>query len=245
MSDFNPSTYQATIDQLNSGLTTLTGKLNQVMPTVQAATGHWWIPGWLADGLRWCGEKLVEIGTWVLNKLGELLEGAAAPVMFFFRAYDWGTQIGGPASGVASSINPSALRAPLDWQGDAANSYKAAVAGQSPAATQVKSVSDTTVTTLLLCAGAGLAFYVALGVILVKLIAATVAAIVALGSVVFSWAGAALIVEEAGVNTGLIVAAVATLVAVQSAAANSLVQITNAASSQTGFPGGHWPVGTA
>ena len=48
----------------------------------------------------------------------------------------------------------------------------------------------------------------ALGVIIAQLIASFVAALAALGSVVFSWAGLALIVGEAGITTGMIVAAV-------------------------------------
>jgi len=245
VAQFSPAMFDATIEELTSGMTDLSGHLQRVGPTVNATVSNIFIPDFVADGLIWCAEKLIEIGTAVLEKIKELLLGAAAPVAFFFRAHDWRTQIGGPASGVAGSIGPNALRAPLVWTGEAATSYTRAVAGQAPAATSVESLSSTVSTALTTCAVAGLAFYVAIGLILVKLIVATIAAIVALGSVVFSWAGVALIVEEAGVNTAMIVAAVAALVALLGAQASALITVEGAAVSATAFPGGHWPVGTA
>ncbi|HEX2297087.1 MAG TPA: hypothetical protein VHH34_00975, partial [Pseudonocardiaceae bacterium] len=112
---------------------------------------------------------------------------------------------------------------------------------QPTAATQIETSADKIAAALNICAVAGLAFYVALGVILIKFITATIAAIAALGSVVFSWAGAALIVEEAGVNTALIITAVTTLVAVLGAQAQQMAIIEGEAVDNSAFPGGHWP----
>lgn len=92
-----------------------------------------------------------------------------------------------------------------------------------------------------ICAAAGLAFYLALGIIVVKFIVAMVGVIVALGSVAFSWAGVALAVEEAGVNTGLIIAAVTTLTAVLGAQAQQMVTLHGEAVDASTFPGGRWP----
>lgn len=245
MSDFNTATFQATIESLQTGLSDLSGHLARVGPAVRSATSIPLMPDWVKDGLVWCGEKLLEIGQAVLDKIGELLLGAAAPVAFFFRASDWHENVGGPASGVAASVNPNALRATRDWSGDAATSYSRSVAGQTTAAAAIQGVSSSMATSMVTCAVAGLAFYVAIGVILVKLIVATIAAIAALGSVVFSWAGVGIIIEEAAVNTGLIVAAVTTLVAVLGAQGNAIVQIKGAVSSGAAFPGGAWPEGAA
>ncbi len=245
MSDFSAATYEATIEGLRSGITDLSGHLARVGPAVRSATSIPLMPDFVKDGLVWCGERLIEIGSAVLDKIGELLLGAAAPVAFFFRAASWHENVGGPASEVAASTHPNALRATRDWSGDAADSYTRAVGGQTTAAGAIQSVSSSMATALVTCAVTGLAFYVAIGIILVKLIAAAVAAIAALGSVVFSWAGVGIIIEEAAVNTGLIIAAVSALVAVLGAQGNAIVQIKGAVSSGAAFPGGSWPTGTA
>ncbi|AEI11439.1 hypothetical protein [Cellulomonas gilvus] len=244
-STFTPTLHQAAVDELRGTVSALSDRLHEVRSALDSAVSRWGVPGWLADGLAWCTERMLDLGRTVLTRTGELLEGAAAPVRFFLRAYDWSTQVGAPASAVASAVHPNALRAPLSWTGDAATTYKAAVAGQAAAASQVQSISSAVTVSLGACAVAGLAFYVALGVIVAKFLAAATAAVVALGSVVLSWAGLLLIVEEAAVNLGMITAAVATLVATQGAAAAALVNITNASGAHNGFPGGHWPRGTA
>ena len=245
MSAFSPAVFDATIEELTGGLTDLTGHLRNIAPTVNATVSSPLVPGFVADGLVWCAERLIAIGTEVLEKLKELLLGAVAPGAFFFRAADWPDRVGGPASGVAGSIAPSALRAPLVWTGEAATSYGRATAGQAPAASSVEKLSGTVATALTTCAAGGLAFYIALGIILVKLIVATIAAIVALGSVVFSWAGVALIVEEAGVNSVMITAAVVALLTLLGVQGAALVAVRGGAASDTAFPAGHWPVGAS
>jgi hypothetical protein len=245
MADFNAATLDATVESLRSGLTTLNGHLNRVGPATRAATSVPLMPDFIKDGLVWCGERLVEIGSAVLDKIGELLLGALAPGAFFFRAMDWHDSVGGPASDVAGAIHPNALRATRSWSGDAASSYSASVAGQTTAASAIQAVSSSAATALVTCAVAGLAFYVALAAILVKLIAATAAAIAAFGSVVFSWAGVAIIIEEAAVNSALIFAAIGTLMAVLGAQGNAIVQMKSTVTSGAAFPGGAWPVGTA
>ena len=116
--------------------------------------------------------------------------------------------------------------------------------GQAPAATQVAAVATTVATSLGACAVAGLAFYVALGVIVARLVTAVTVVVAALGSVAFSWAGVLLAVEEAAVTSGMVVTAVAGLTAVQGAAAVAVVNVTNAARSTAAFPHGHWPSAT-
>ena len=100
-------------------------------------------------------------------------------------------------------------------------------------------------TSLSTCASAGLAFYGALALIVVKLIAATIAAIVAFGSVVLSPAGVAIVIEEVSVNTAMVVFVVTTVVAVLAAQSIQAVAIAGAAVDSDSFPGGHWPTARA
>ena len=91
------------------------------------------------------------------------------------------------------------------------------------------------------CAAAGLAFYIALGVIVVKFIAAMATAIAAFGTAVFSWAGLLLVVEEAAITPAMIIAAVSGLAVVLGASSNAMIQTRT---SMANFPGANWPVGT-
>jgi hypothetical protein len=75
-------------------------------------------------------------------------------------------------------------------------------------------VADKTALSLQICAGAALAFYLALGVIVVKFIMALVTMIGLYASAVFSWAGLARTIEEASINTAAILTAVGALMAV-------------------------------
>jgi hypothetical protein len=94
---------------------------------------------------------------------------------------------------------------------------------------------------MLTCAAAGAAFYVTLAAVLVKLVAASITALTALGSAVFSWAGAAIILEEAGVNTAIIWTAIGTLSAFLTANVTAMVTLHGDAVDPTNFPGGVWP----
>jgi hypothetical protein len=58
---------------------------------------------------------------------------------------------------------------------------------------------------------------------------------------VFSWAGAAIIVEEAGVNSALIWAAIGSLTAALATQAPQLISLHGEAIDNSFFPGGHWP----
>ena len=127
------------------------------------------------------------------------------------------------------------------WKGLAADRYATAVPTQSGAAGRIAATAQTTTTTLGACALAGLAFYVALGVILVRLIGALVAAIAAFGSEVFSWAGLLLVVEESGVALGLLIAAVSTLTALLGTQVATVNNLRGELVDHSQFPDGRWP----
>jgi uncharacterized protein YukE len=198
---------QAAIDQLKTGLGDLNVELNRIGPAARAAASQPLLPPWVADALTAVGQKLQEIGSWLLDKITELLKGAAAPGFFADKAYDW-EDVRGAASGVAGDLAPEVLQAGRVWHGEAEQAYARQIPPQGAAATRIAAIADKTAVSLGICAAAGAAFYVALGVIVFKLISATVAAIAAFGSVVFSWAGLLIIVEEVGVDTGMVVAQV-------------------------------------
>ncbi|MCP2257107.1 hypothetical protein LX15_000792 [Streptoalloteichus tenebrarius] len=77
--------------------------------------------------------------------------------------------------------------------------------------------------------------------IVVKFVGAMATAIAAFGSAVFSWAGAALVVEEAGVTSGLVWASVGALTATLGTQAQQLIGLHGETIDTSAFPGGRWP----
>lgn len=241
---FSVAEFQNTIDEMNTKLSEFGSKLDTVPGVVNNTVDHWYIPDFVAEAVIWCGQKVLDAGSWFLDKIGELLQGVAAPITFFGRAGDWRDQLGAPATEVAGDTAPSALRALLDWTGEAATRYKTAVSGQPTAATQIDTVAGTVATALTYSAVAGLAFYVALAVIVVQALIGLIGAIVLLGSMVLSWAGAAAAVGEITITSAAITAAVALLVAALGAQAKAVVDISGESNDMGAFPGGAWPKGT-
>lgn len=235
---------EAAIEAINSGLDDLAAKAADIAPTANAILGAWYIPGFIKDAIEWLANEMVDLLQAMFDKFTEIMRGAAAPVYMIMYAFDWAS-VKGHATGVVSSIDPGVLRAGRMWSGTAAEAYESAIAPQRTAAARVGTMSDKCIFALGAVAAAGLAFYLAIGIIVVKLIVATVAAVAALGSVVLSWVGAGIIVEEAAVNTGLIIAAVAALTTVVTAGATQMATLTAEAQDGSGFPGGRWPVAAA
>jgi len=242
---FSPATFESTVAVLRTGYETLARHLAELPHTIERAVSRPWVPGWFGAAVRHATDGLRALCRDVLSTVGEMLEGAAAPVLFAVRALDWSREVGGPASGVAGTVHPNALRATLTWQGEAASAYRAAVAGQSAAAGQVHTIASAVSTSLVTCATAGLAFYIAMGLIVAKVVAAVVVVVAALGSIAFSWAGVLYAIEEAGVTLAMALSALTAFTAAQMAATGALLNLTNAAENLTVYPSGHWPRGVA
>jgi hypothetical protein len=237
---FSEAQFQAAVAKINSGLGDLSAKIGEIGPAAEAGLDHFYIPEPVKAAVRWLAEKAISLAKSIWDKIVEVAKGIAAPVLFFTYAFDW-EDVRGLASGVTGELKPEVLTASQRWHGTAAGAYGKIIKPQGDAANKIATIADKTAVALGICAAAGLAFYVAIGVILVKFIIAMVGVVAALGSVAFSWAGVALAVEEAGVNTGLIIAAVATLTALLGAQAQQMVGLHGEAVDRGFFPGGHWP----
>jgi len=84
-------------------------------------------------------------------------------------------------------------------------------------------------------------FRYALAAVLVKLIAASAAAIAAFGSAVFSWAGAAIVLEEAGIDTTAIWTAVGAITTFVSGQVAAMATVHSETVDPSSFPNGRWP----
>ncbi|HEX5201596.1 hypothetical protein ACFQS1_25525 [Paractinoplanes rhizophilus] len=229
------------IREIETGITTFQGQLAQVIPAANSATSHWYVPPPVAQGFRWIAEKTVEVGQAILDWILDLLKGAAAPIFMFIDSWKW-MDIKGATNGVATDLTAQNLVVDdSDWSGKARDAYLAAANAQSTAAARIGSIAGNTSLNLLACAGAGLAFYIVLAGVLAKLIAALAVSIAAMGSGIFSGPGIALFLEEAGVNTAIIVTAVSTLSAFVAAQVTAMITLHGDAVDPTAFPKGAWP----
>lgn len=238
---FSQAQYEAVIHELEGGTRTLQGKLAEVKPAAQQATGHWWVDPLAAKAINWIADQTVEIGTAMLEWILDVLKGATAPIWMFVDAYQW-MEVRGTASEIATDLSMQNLVVDdSDWSGKAHDSYLATAGAQAAAATRMASIATITSTTLAACAAAGLAFYIVVAGVLAKLIAAVTAAIAAFGSAVFSWAGAALILEEAGVNTAVLTGAAVTLSTFLGAQVGAMIALHGEAEDPGSFPNRAWP----
>lgn len=238
---FSEAQFTDVIKQINKGMDDLSVKIAEVPRVAHAAADHWYIPGFVKDAIMWLAKKITELANWLWNKIKEVLKGVAAPVFFFLRSFDW-QDVRGLATQVGGQLKPGVLTTVGNtWKGSAATAYGKIIQPQGAAADKVGAISDKISTALQLSAAAGLVFYLAIAAILIKFIAAMIAAIAAFGSGIFAWAGAAIVVEEAGVNSALIWTAIGALSAALATQVQQLIVVHGELSDQSAFPGGHWP----
>lgn len=237
---FGQAQYEAVVDKINEGITTVSAKIDEVIPAAEASIDHWYIPGFIKDAVMWLANETVSIAQEIWRTFTELLKGAAAPVIFFSDAWDW-DNIHGLASDVAGELSPTVMPSSRHWTGDAQQAYATIVPLQGAAASRIAAVADGTSSALNGCALAGLAFYLTLGLILAQFIIALVGVIAALGSIALSAAGLALAVGETTVGIGLIITAVGGLLTVLTTQSNEMVALHGQAVDNSAFPGGRWP----
>lgn len=238
---FSTAQFEATLAEIESGMATFAANLGKIPPAAQEAAGRWYIPDPVAEAITWLATTTVELGQEILNWLRDLVKGAIAPIYLAIDGFAW-LEVRSKANLVAANLTDQNLSIDnSDWSGKARDAYRTATSAQAAAATRIGSIATSAATTLIGCAAAGAAFYVTLAGVLVKLIAATVVIIGAYGSVAFSWAGAALMLEEAGVNTAIIATAVLTLTAFVGTQVGTMAVLHGEAIDPASFPNRAWP----
>lgn len=242
--DFDPADLERAVETVRSRLAEVPTHLRRLRAAVAFAVDQPLLPQSVIDAIVETTERIVQGATQVATTLEEALESAAAPVTMFSYAGGW-VDVKGMATDVQGTLRVDQLPTKAHWKGVAADRYATAIATQSAAAGRIAAVADSTSGVLGTCAAAALAFYIALGVVVVQLIVGLAAAIAALLSEVFSWAGllAALgEIEITGAQLIALVGGLAALLAAQAVAMNNLrAQLVD----HSQFPGGHWPSAVA
>jgi hypothetical protein len=237
---FSIAQYSAATDKVSRGNKTLAEKINEVIAASNNYMGVWYIPGLIKDAAKWLGDKIVEAAKWVWHKAVEFFKGVAAPIYFFKYAWDW-EDIRGTASTVAGELTVANVGVSSQWAGSAASAYAGGITPQNAASTEIGNIANGTALSLTACAVAGLAFYVALGVIVFQCIAALVTAIALFGTELFAPGGLGIVLQEITITPAMIWAAVGALSALLAAEASQMATLHGSAVDNSSFPGGHWP----
>jgi hypothetical protein len=237
---FSQAQYEAVTDKINAGMADLSNLIREIIPAAEAGTDHWYIPGFVKDAVMWLAKEAGDIAESLWHNLTELLKGVTAPIWFFANGYQW-TDIKGLASGVVGELGPTVLPSGQHWTGTAQQAYASNVPPQAAAATMIGSIASSTASTLDECASFGLAFYLALGIVLAQFVIAMITAIAAFGSLAFSWAGIALAIGDAGITAGYVTTAVVGLVTVLGDQVREMTTLHGQAIDESTFPGGRWP----
>ena len=222
---FSVAEFQSVVDKINAGMDDISAKMDEIPKVANSTIDHWYIPDFVAEGIVWLAEKMLDLAQKIWDKVVEVLKGVAAPVYFFTYAMDL-NDVSTNAERIVANLGDADMAGSEDWSGKGADAYRRQLSPQRDAAAELGHIAEQMKSSLIVASVAGLGFYLGLGVIIVKFIAAMVAAIAALGSVVFSWAGAGLIV----------------LLALLGGQVKEMGSLQNAASSDK-FPGGRWPKG--
>lgn len=247
MSTFSLTEFQTCEKGLSDGLQTLGLKLNLLDQAIVGFKGSPWIPDVLEEPIKEAGRAIWDALKKVYETIKDLVASIWAPVTLYQRSTDW-TDLRSVSSAVEADLTPEALSTDTLWYGSAAEAYRKVIPLQQSATSWVSTAEDTLSSSLLSTAAAGLVFYLALAALLVKLIAAAVAAIAAFGSAVFSWAGLLIILEEVGVDSLTVMILVAELTSYIAGEWTGKSGISSVTSDNSSFPGASngerlWPRG--
>lgn len=227
-----------TVAEINSKVKEIEQKIQEFFNQVNDSLS------WVPSALDWV-IKAVEDAMKVFN---EKLQKFWAEIRKFFewmgnvpslraKADQWENKVAQPLGEVAGDIALNKLRAPIEWEGRAAEAYKGVVPAQADGLSGLKMLARQVQSSLDSLANALTAFYVALAVALATFIVGLVGAVAACSSVVGTPIGAAEIAGVVGVVLSLITAATAAVVAF----ANSLATEQTSLTQKIHDVGNTWP----
>ncbi|MFE9789243.1 hypothetical protein ACFYO7_28075 [Nocardia salmonicida] len=202
------------------------------------------IPGQI-ELIEWFGNLMIDICEWLLNKLIEILKGALAPYYMYTRSRDW-NDVRSVVTSTQSTLDPNNLPAIRLWKGAAQLSYMRTATTQSAASGKMGDIADKIKTTLLVSAGAGLAFYIGIALIVKQFLSALAMDIGLMAAGFTAAGGVADFLKTTGITTAQVTAAVAAIGVIVSNQATALSDLEGLASDNGTFPTGSdgkptWP----
>ena len=238
--EFDPADLERAVETLRARLSEAPAHVAGVRKAVAVAVEQPLLPEPVVTAIVETAEQVVSSALRIIATVEDLLEGVAAPVAMFSYAGGW-IDVKGLATDVQGRLRVDQLPAKAHWKGVAADRYASAITTQAGAAGRIAAVAGNAAIALGTCAGAALLFYVALGVIIVQLISGLVAAVAALLSQVFSWAGLLGALAEIEITSAQLIALITALTTLLGAQALWMINLRGELVDHSQFPGGHWP----
>lgn len=238
----SPSQVEQLTDKINDGMKKAAEAVDWIIKRVEGFLHY--LPGFISDRVRPFLEKLDTLARKILQKLGELLVGAAFPIIAFLLANDWVDRVKNPVNSASSDISNNNLKVDDYWQGKAADAYSGAVTSQTDAMAEVGTIVDSIKDHLWALAGIVAGFYVALAVVLYQWIGVLTASSAATATGVGAVAGVPAAAADTGVSAAAIWGLVSAVVALIAAEAKSFTDLNHKVSTDPKFPHGHWPKAT-
>ncbi|WP_067656006.1 hypothetical protein [Nocardia harenae] len=198
------------------------------LPYVRLAFG-------LSDLLDEFARVMVEVSTWLLDKLIEILKGALAPYFMYRLSGEW-SEVRSTVTSTQSTLDANNLPAVRLWKGAAQQSYFRTATTQSAAAGKLGDIADKTRTTLLVAAGAGLAFYIGMALIVKQFLTALAIDIGLLAAGFTAIGGFADFLKTTGITTAQVTAAVTAIGVIVSNQATALRDLESLAADNGTFP---------
>ncbi|MFD3425309.1 hypothetical protein [Nocardia fluminea] len=238
--NFDVATYQSVMNEIEQYLVKLRNSISVDIPDALTIAKKLpfigFIPGQI-ELIEWFAKIMIDICEWLLDKIIEILKGALAPYYMYTRSRDW-NDVRGVVTSTQSSIDPNNLPAIRLWKGAAQQSYMRTATTQSAASGKLGDISDKIKTTLLVSAGAGLAFYIGMALIVKQFLSALAMDIALLAAGFTAAGGAADFLKTTGITTAQITAAVAAIGVIVSNQATALSDLEGLASDNGTFPTG-------
>lgn len=238
--NFDVATYESVMKELEQYLGNLKNSINIDIPDAlrdaKSLPFIGLIPGQI-ELLEWCANLMIDVCSWLIDKLVELLKGALAPYYMYVRSRDW-NDVRSVVTSAQSTLDANNLPAIRLWKGAAQQSYFRTATTQSAASGKLGDISDKIKTTLLVSAGAGLAFYIGIALIVKQFLLALAIDIGLMAAGFTAAGGIADFLKTTGITTAQITAAVAAIGVIVSNQATALSDLEGLASDNGTFPDG-------
>lgn len=248
---FDPGTYRQSAEQISKGMESLRAALPTLQDGVAALSNissQIFTPEFIKgviDALVAFGKWATEAGEWILK----LIEGIAAPLVFYEEGGKWRTIAAKGATDAQSHMNGLPIGSSSDplWTGLGAEAYKGKVPHQISASARLGVVCDTTGQICVKLAIAGAALYVAV-LSFVLTITGGLAAVIGLIAGILSIPLAPPTAVTTAAVAALIVALITACIGYISETQTDLSEMTAMIDNDAAFPGppiGSWPHATA
>jgi uncharacterized protein YukE len=200
------------IEQANEKFRELQQKIEDFFNKVNDVLS--WVPGYLSDliepiqqGLETLRRKIKEF--W--DRVNQMIEQPGSPTRLHQVAQDWVNQVGNVVGDISGRISLDKLQTNLDWEGRAAEAYKATVPAQVSGLNSVKDLANQLRSSLDSLGNGIETFWIAIAVATGVYIVGAVTAIAAACTVVGIPGAIAALIAAIGTSIGLVTTAIVAL----------------------------------